>query len=208
MSLLSSAFAAELLANIILPWLIYVQTQPEIGRVHALMTSSLPPIAWSVIQLIRKRRVDALSMLVLGGIALSLLAFLGGGSFRMLELREHLVAAIVGLVFVGSVAVKRPLLEVVLRSMAAGKPQAEVERLQNRLNDRRWLMLMTLAIGALLLIQTSAAVILVFTLPVREFLVVSPLLNYLLIALFLGTALYARHRARTAAVGIRSRNSD
>lgn len=196
MCLLRSAFGMEIFANVVLPWVTYVLAQPGIGRVHALILSALPPIVWSVSQFWRTKRIDALSMLVIAGIVLSLVAFVGGGSFQVLELREHLVSDVMGLVFVGSVVIRRPVLVAVLRSIMERKSQSEAEGLQSRFGDRRRLMLLTLGFGFLLLIQTGVAISLVFTLPVREFLIVSPLLNYVLIGVFAGVVLYTRHRAR------------
>lgn len=161
------------------------------------MLSALPAFVWSASQFWRTKRIDALSLLVIAGIGLSLVAFFGGGSFRVLELREHLVSGVMGLVFLGSVVIGRPVLAVVLRSIMERESLAEAEELQSRLGDRRRLMLLTLGFGLLLLIQTGVAISLVFTLPVREFLIVSPILNYVLIGLFGGVVLYTRHRART-----------
>ena len=95
----------ELLVNFIGPFAIYSLLDPKYGDVKALMASSAPPIAWSLVEFIRRRRVDALSILVLAGIALSLLAFLGGGGVKFLQLREKLVTAAIGLVFLGSAAI-------------------------------------------------------------------------------------------------------
>ena len=80
------------------------------GEVHALLASSAPPILWSLIEFARHRRVDALSVLVLGGIALSLLAMLGGGGVKFLQLREKLVTVAVGLAFLGSALIGKPLI--------------------------------------------------------------------------------------------------
>ena len=196
MFFLRNGFGIEILVNIVLPWLIYVQAQPLLGRVHALMISALPPLAWSAIQLAVKKRLDALSLLVVAGIVLSLAAFFGGGSFRMLELREHLVTGMIGLVFIGSVALGRPLLDVLLRAMMEGKSQADAAVLERRLENRSRMRLLTLGIGGLLLLQTAVAVSLVFTLPVREFLIVSPLVTYGLLGLFAGGIFYLRYRDR------------
>ena len=100
----------ELLMNFVGPFVIYSVLDPKIGDVDALLASSAPPIAWSLVEFVRRRRVDALSMLVLAGIALSLLAFLGGGGVKFLQLREKLVTALIGLAFLGSAAIGRPLI--------------------------------------------------------------------------------------------------
>jgi hypothetical protein len=200
MFFLRNGFGIEILINMVLPWLIYMEAQPALGRVHALMVSALPPLAWSAVQLAVKKRLDALSILVIAGIVLSLAAFFGGGSFRMLELREHLVTGLIGLVFVGSVMIGWPLLDVLLRAMMQGKSQADAAVLARRLENRRQVRGLTLAIGSLLLLQTMVAISLVFTLPVRQFLIVSPLLSYALLGMFVGAVLYLRYRARTVQV--------
>jgi len=87
--------------------------------------------------ILEKRQIDALFRLVIAGIGLSLVAFFGSGSFRALELREHLVSGVMGLVFLGSVVIKRPVLAAVLRSIMQRKSQAEAENLQSRFGDRR-----------------------------------------------------------------------
>jgi hypothetical protein len=124
----SRNIAIELLVNILLPYVIYIKAEASLGQVHALLSASLPPIAWGVIEFARKRRIDAVSILVLAGIVLSLLAFLGGGSVRFLQLRENLVTGLIGLIFVGSAAIGRPLIYQLAR---AGK----LRQSQRRPND-------------------------------------------------------------------------
>ena len=93
----------EALVNFILPFVIYSYAETRLGDVRALLGSSVPPILWSFVEFARHRRLDALSVLVVSGIALSLLAMLGGGGVRFLQLREKLVTAVIGLVFVLSI---------------------------------------------------------------------------------------------------------
>src|SRR5580658_3603217 len=100
----------EVAVNGVLPFVIYTLTDPQLGDVGALIASSAPPILWSAIEFARHRRVDALSILVLSGIVFSLLALLGGGGARFLQLRENLVTGAIGLVFLISLAVRRPLI--------------------------------------------------------------------------------------------------
>src|SRR5215469_3236031 len=84
-------FALEVLVNAVLPFVIYSLTDKQLGDVGALIASSVPPVLWSIVQFVRSRTVDALSLLVVTGIALSLLALLGGGGAKFLQLRENLV---------------------------------------------------------------------------------------------------------------------
>lgn len=199
MTLLRGGHLADMTVSLAGPWLVYSWTEPSLGRVHALMASAIPPIIWSLIQLVRNRRLDVLSMIVLGGIALSLLAFLGGGGYRMLQLREHLLPAVTAFVFIGSVAIKRPLFVAIVRSVARRSSQLKAEKLERELaNERvvRLLSRLTLAIGFILLLEVVIAVILVFALPVKEFLVVSPIINYTIAGLFLAGLWYLKPKLK------------
>lgn len=196
-----SGHAVEMVINIAGPALVYYWAEPSLGRVHALIASAIPPIVWSVIQLIRNRRLDALSMIVLGGIALSLLAFFGGGGYRMLQLREHLLPALTAFVFIGSVAIKRPLFVAIARSVARRASHEKAEKLEQELKNEhvmRLLSRLTLAIGFILLLEVVIAVILVFAIPVKEFLVVSPIINYTIAGLFLAGLLYLKPKLKAA----------
>ena len=92
---------------VVLPFAIFAMAEKPLGDVKALVASSAPPILWSIVEFARHRRVDALSLLVLVGIGLSLLAFIGGGGARFLQLREKLVTVIIAFVFLGSAAIGR-----------------------------------------------------------------------------------------------------
>jgi hypothetical protein len=105
-----AAIAFEVLFNFLLPFLVYISCESRLGPARALMAAAVPPLAWVVIEFIRRSRIDALSILVLAGVSLSLLAFAGGGSVRLLQLREKLITALAGLVFLGSAAIGHPLM--------------------------------------------------------------------------------------------------
>lgn len=195
-------FAIEAGVNFGLPLLIYDQVAPYSGDVVALMASSVPPLLWSLAGFVRRRRVDALSMLVLAGIALSLLAMLGGGSAKLLQLRENLVSALIGLVFLGSAAIGRPLIYQLARAGLARKSLDEVaafEAKQDSPRFRRVMTIMTLVWGIGLLVSSALACVLVFTLSIRHYMLVSPFVGYgSMGALGLWTVWYRRLAQRRA----------
>src|ERR1700688_1505828 len=84
----------EILVNVVAPFTVYHFAEHRIGEVNALLASMLVPLLWSLLEFVRRRRIDTLSMLVLGSIALSLLAFIGTGSARVLQLRENFVTGL------------------------------------------------------------------------------------------------------------------
>jgi hypothetical protein len=98
-----------LAVNIVLPLFIYHYAAPYFGERNALILSSIPPILWSVMELARFRRLDAVSLLAVIGIFLSLAAMALGGNPRLLLARESLVTGIIGLLFLASLLLPRPL---------------------------------------------------------------------------------------------------
>jgi hypothetical protein len=197
-------FLVEAIVNIALPYACFVIAQPKLGDVRALLLSSAPPIVWSVAEFLRKRRVDALAMIVLAGIALSLLAFVGGGSVQFLQLRENLVSGVIGLVFLGSAAIGKPLIYQLALATAARRSasaKAEIESLKDNVSFRRTMMTMTLVWGFGLLAATAVACALVFALPIATYLLIGPFVAYAFMGtLALWTLWYgARARRRGAA---------
>jgi hypothetical protein len=117
--------ALDLGCNIALPWLAYKLAEPVWGEFGGLLASALPPLLWSVVELVRHRRVDALSMMILAGIALSLFALLLGGSPKLLLVRESLISGLIGLAFLVSAPFAKPLVYHLARAMAQRQDAAE-----------------------------------------------------------------------------------
>jgi hypothetical protein len=192
--------AIEALVNFILPFVIYNYAEGRLGDVRALLASSAPPILWSLIEFARYRRLDALSVLVVGGIGLSLLAMLGGGGAKFLQLREKLVTGVIGLAFLGSALIGKPLIYELARGSMRRKSESEAqqfEALQVHAGFRRTMTVMTLVWGLGLLADVAVGVVLVFVLSIREYLLVNPILGYgTMGALSLWTFVYGKRAKR------------
>jgi hypothetical protein len=148
----------------------------------------------------RHRRLDALSLLVLSGIALSLLAMLGGGGVRFLQLREKMVTAAIGLAFLGSALIGKPLVYELARATMRRKSEEEAQKfeaLQIHAGFRRTMMVMTLVWGFGLLAEFALSVALMFALSIREYLLVHHIVGYgTMGALSLWSFLYGRRAQR------------
>ncbi|MBV9571003.1 MAG: hypothetical protein JO056_07175 [Alphaproteobacteria bacterium] len=194
------ATALEIAVNFVLPYTIYSLSQTQLGDVKALAASTAPPIVWSIVEFLRHRRVDALSILVLLGIALSLLALIGGGSVRILQLREKLVTVIIGAVFLGSAAIGKPLVYGLARASMIRKKSSELKAFEARRSSerfRRVMTLITLVWGFGLLADAAVSVALIYNLSIRNYLIAGPVIGYgTLGALGLWTAWYARLQKR------------
>ena len=173
--------ALDLAVNFAAPVLIYDQMQAAWGDVDALLASSVPPLLWSVGGFLRNRRVDALSILALAGILLSLLAFAGG-----------------------SAAIGRPLIAALARATVAresAQALADFDAQRHNAPMRRAIMVMTLVWGFGLLADVAISVVLIYCLPIGTYLVVGPILGYATMGgLALWTVFYRRYRMRHGAI--------
>ena len=190
----------EALVNFILPLVIYNYAEVALGEAQALLASSVPPILWSLVEFARYRRIDAVSLLVVSGIVLSLLAMLGGGGVRFLQLREKLVTGVIGLVFLGSALINKPLIYELARASRRRKSEREAqefEALQVHAGFHRTMTVMTLVWGLGLLADVAVSVALLFALSVREYLIVNPIVGYGVVGvLSLWSFLYVRRAKR------------
>ena len=115
----SARYALAFVVNVALPVLAY-----RIGYVHyglpgGLIASAIPLLAWISIDLVRFRHFDALSAVFLAGIAMSLLVLVSGASRWVGEAREPLVSGIIGVLFLLSLLMDRPLVFYLARSTVA-----------------------------------------------------------------------------------------
>ena len=179
------AVGREVFVNLALPYLVYRIAGPSLGVVYALMSAAAPPLVWAIVEFTRHRRTDALSILTLTGIALSLLAFLGGGGVRFLQLREQLVIAAIGVAFLVSAAIGKPLIFLLARARIKRRSPADAQSFAARRDNadfRRAMMIMTLAWGICLIAEAALSGALIFVLTIERYLIVGPLLGYATIA--------------------------
>ncbi|WP_233881746.1 VC0807 family protein [Paraburkholderia flagellata] len=179
---LRPAFVAELAVNLLLPWVAYRLAEPHWGEVGGLIASAAPPLAWSIVELVRFRRVDALSAVILLGIVLSLLAVAFGGSPRVLLMRESLASGAIGAAFLISLLAKRPLVFYLTRATVARETREGVTRLEQLWNENASFVaamrLLTFIWGFGLCLDSALRTYLAATWPIERFLVVSPIIGY------------------------------
>ncbi|MFM0500661.1 VC0807 family protein [Paraburkholderia caffeinilytica] len=144
-------YLSALVVNVAFPWLAYRLAFPYYGQLGALIASALPLIAWMSWDLLRYRHFDALSAIVLAGIALSLIAMAAGGGARMRALEDPMVSGMIGASFLVSLALPRPLVYYLGRSTMAREDHRSVERYEKDWRERPALVanirLMTLVWG-------------------------------------------------------------
>jgi intracellular septation protein A len=79
---------------------VYELLDAHYGDTKALIASAMPPLVWSVYELFKTRRLDAISVVVVASILFTVAATALGGSARLIQIREALVTGLVGVIFV------------------------------------------------------------------------------------------------------------
>jgi hypothetical protein len=197
---LRPAFVAELAVNLLLPWVAYTLAHPRYGEVGGLVASAVPPLAWSLVELARFRRVDAVSAIVLLGIVLSLVAMAFGGGPRVLLMRECFASGAIGVTFLLSLFARRPLVFYLARATVARETPASVARFERLWNERRAfasaMRMLTVVWGVGLTVDGALRAWLAATWPIGRFLIVSPILGYSVFGGLLAWTFWYRTRMR------------
>ena len=193
----------DLAVNFAAPVLIFGWAQPQWGEARALLASSVAPLLWGIGTFARERKVDALSVIALAGISLSLLTFLGGGSAQLIALKEKMVTLLFAFAFLGSAMIGKPLIYPLARATMARQSKEAAESFDRRRDEapvRYTVTVMTWVWGLGLLADALLSILLVYSLPMRLYLIAGPILSY---ATFGGLAawtfLYRRYRTKKVA---------
>src|SRR5947207_15776000 len=104
-------FGPSILINGVAPYFIYfvLHHQFQVAELPALLATSIPPLLDALVGIVRWRRIDFLAGFVLFtiGLAVGLVAL--GGDPRLYLIRESFITAGVGLAFILSNPLPRPL---------------------------------------------------------------------------------------------------
>ncbi|MGI4814658.1 MAG: VC0807 family protein [Janthinobacterium lividum] len=125
-------------ANVVCPWLAYQLAYPYWGSLGALIISASPVVIWMLLEGLRFRHFDALSAVVLVTLALTIVAtVLDIGPGRE-SLRDPVISGAIGVAFLLSLLMPRPLIYYLARSTLARQSDDGhgAERFEE--NWRRW----------------------------------------------------------------------
>lgn len=193
---LSVNLVLELAANILAPWGVYSLMAPHYGDTLALIGSAAPPLLWSILELLWRRRLDAISTVVVTGILLTVVATAFGGSPKLLQIRENAVTGLIGLVFLATLFFERPLVYHLAAATFARQGPEAAARLADFVATARGALFfrhLTILWGLGLVIQTVVMVWLVYLWPIGRYLLLSPVIGYGILGLLLaGTFWYRR----------------
>ena len=115
----------SLLINGGLPFLVYMLLLGHVSNVMALTIATLIPLLETVIHFLKYRKWDVFAMFMVVGFVLGILAALIGGDEKLILIRESFVTGILGLIFLGSLVTRRPLIYYFALRFTVGKTQEE-----------------------------------------------------------------------------------
>lgn len=171
----------ELAANFLAPYLVYEALYKHYGDTNALMASIAPPLLWSLYELIKTRRIDALSAVVIASIVFTVVATAMGGSARMIQIRDALVTGAIGILFLLSLVLERPLIFHLAQATFARKPDPgmpALETLWNLPGVPMVFQMITIVWGIGLVVQTALLCFLAWIWPISRYLLISPFIGY------------------------------
>jgi hypothetical protein len=169
---------------------------------QAILWSSVFPLVTIAADWRRSRRLDAIATLVLALLALSLAMTAFGGDARLALAKDSALTGVAGLIFLGSLLARRPLIFFVSRTYMAGATAAAWEdRWAARPRFRTTMRVITLVWGLGLLGDSVARIVLAYTISPIAVAAISPVIALVAFGgLIAFTIVYVRWvRARYAA---------
>ncbi|HEX6554387.1 MAG TPA: VC0807 family protein [Ktedonobacteraceae bacterium] len=199
---LRTSLLPELIYVAALPYLIFRLANPYMPATYALLLAGIPPAIRLALGLVRQRRIDLLGTFSLLAIVIALFSGLVLKDTSLQLASGSLVTGVYGVLMLSSLLTPRPLILRLAESALVGNYPAQRERFHARLQQsagfRSFFTFITALWGGGLLLELVVRLILVYTLTVSQFLVVSSILRYgFLGVLLLLTLLFAKiHRRR------------
>jgi hypothetical protein len=170
-----------------------------LGAVPALLLSGVSPALGVLLGFARHRRVDAVGILVLAGVAVGTILGLISGNERLILAEGSVPTAIFGFACLGSLRGRRPLIfRFAIEFVGADSPTGRdfAARWQYA-GFRHTFRLMTLVWGAAYLTEAAARIVIIEGVPAGTALTISKIMPYVVAALLVAwTNLYGRRAKR------------
>lgn len=169
---------ASLVVNLIVPWMLYMLLR----RIFAndttpfAITAAIPAVR-TIVLWVWRRRIDLIGVLGVLSFTIAFVAsVLFGGSSLPLKLIHPIIFGIIGLTFLISVLLRRPLLITILGVLKHNSQ----ERFSSP-TGRKKFTIMTAVFGGVSLVGSAIHIIMALTLPTSIFLVMSHVVSWAII---------------------------
>lgn len=181
-----------LVVNGLIPWGMYMLLSPYVGHLMALSIVTLIPLVENIFHFAKHRNLDVFGGLMLMTFILSLVMVLLGGSEKMLLLRESMITGVVGIVFLSSLLLNKPM---IYHLASRFTRVTNIEQKWQNAYFRKMMRNMTLIWGVLLVLEACTKVVMIYELSVGEVLALSSVVLYSFVGVAIGLTVVYRRRA-------------
>lgn len=181
-----------LVVNGLIPWGMYMLLSPYVGHLMALSIVTLIPLVENIFHFAKHRNLDVFGGLMLMTFILSLVMVLLGGSEKMLLLRESMITGVVGIVFLSSLLLNKPM---IYHLASRFTHVTNIEQKWQNAYFRKMMRNMTLIWGVLLVLEACTKVVMIYELSVGEVLALSSVVLYSFVGVAIGLTVVYRRRA-------------
>ncbi len=191
--------------NALVPVLLYKLSKRYVSpsEFTALMFATTFPLGKSAFDLVRRRQLDPITILMLLGIVTDGFALLLGGGARLLLVRESMFTGVFGLACFFSLLLPRPLMFYIGRYFMAGTDLVRQARFNAawQLPEVRFChRLITSVWGTVFVGELAVRTVLIYTLKAAAVLIITPILTGTLIIVTMVWAFSYGHRVRVRAM--------
>jgi hypothetical protein len=176
----------RLAAAVVVPLVVYLLVRPHTGNdAAALAVAGGIPATFAVARFAWRRRIDPVGLVIVAGFGIAVLvSALTGGSSLVLKVRDAVPFGAIGVAFLLSAAVGKPLLGPLLQRAGRGGQLPS-----------SWLTVGTVIIGLTLTVDAVARVALALVLKTSTFLAVEHEASWSILALGAAALWFTRRRA-------------
>jgi hypothetical protein len=173
----------SIIINGVLPYVIYqlLKSYTSLSDLNILFISAVPAIIGGIVGIICNRSLDLIAGVTIVGIAVTIIAALVGGDPRLFLIRESFLTVALGIAFLISLLFPKPLWFYVIRYFVSSNDRERAAAFSANWQYpgfRTFIRVLTLTWGLTYVGEFILRVILVYNMPIAQFLAVSPFIFY------------------------------
>lgn len=204
------SLVSSVVINIVLPIVLYLALKKytSLSDFFALVLSGVPPMVDGIVSIIRRKRIDLLSGIIVASILISLILTALGSSPKVYLVRESFFTAIFGLAFLVSLLFPRPLSFYFSRYFATGNHPENIpwfDSLWQYGEFRHTMHVITIVWGIGLLFEAVFRTFLVIVLSTEQFVIISPFILYGILGILMLWMLLYSSQGRKKGEALRQR---
>lgn len=126
-SKIANSIIFSIVLNGLIPMVIYSLMKQHFPELTSLITATCVPLLYNLYSLLKVKKLDAFAMFMLIGFTLGILALFLGGDERIILLRESFVTGIMGILFLATLLLPKPIIYYfAIKFTAEGNPERKL----------------------------------------------------------------------------------